>query len=56
MSALSSARAHAGAARRSLARFWSRRVMAVKFSRGMLGAFIMAISALVLAGLPTTST
>ncbi len=39
-----------------LARFSSRRVSAWKFLRGMLGAFSMAISALVLQGLPTTST
>ena len=38
------------------ARLWSRRSMAVKFSRGRLGALFMAIQALVLAGLPTTST
>ena len=39
-----------------IARFWSRRVMAVKRSAGTPSAFCWAISALVLAGLPTTST
>ncbi len=39
-----------------MARFWSRRVMAVKRSAGTPSAFCWAISALVLAGLPTTST
>ena len=38
------------------ARFWSSLVMAVKRSRGTSGALLSAISALVLAGLPTTST
>ena len=38
------------------ARLWSRRVMAVKRSAGTSGAAAWAISALVLAGLPTTST
>ncbi len=37
-----------------LARLWSSRVMAVKRSRGTSGAFDIAISAFVLAGLPTT--
>ncbi len=40
----------------ALARFWSSRVMAVNRSGAMLGALFMAMSALVLAGLPTTST
>ena len=40
----------------AIARLWSRRVMAVKRSRGTSGALVIAISALVLAGLPTTST
>ena len=35
---------------------WSSRVMAVNRSAGTSGAFCWAISALVLAGLPTTST
>ena len=38
------------------ARFSSSRVIAVKRSDGMSGALLSAISALVLAGLPTTST
>ena len=38
------------------ARLWSRRVIAVKRSRGTPSALLMAISAFVLAGLPTTST
>ena len=38
-----------------MARLWSRRVIAVKRSRGMSGALLMAMRALVLAGLPTTS-
>mmetsp|Transcript_4634 Transcript_4634/g.9597 ORF Transcript_4634/g.9597 Transcript_4634/m.9597 type:complete len:223 (+) Transcript_4634:237-905(+) len=37
------------------ARLWSRRVMAVKFSTGMLGAWWARMRALVLAGLPTTT-
>ena len=36
------------------ARFWSSRVMAVKRSFGMSGALLIAISAFVFAGLPTT--
>ena len=39
-----------------LARFWSSRVKAVKFSRGRRGAAVMATRQLVLAGLPTTTT
>src|SRR5690242_11785614 len=39
-----------------MARLWSRRIMALKFLAGMRGALDEAISALVLAGLPTTST
>ena len=38
------------------ARLWSRRVIAVNRSAGTSGACEEAISALVLAGLPTTST
>ena len=38
------------------ARLWSRRVIAVKLCGLSDGAFFIAISALVLAGLPTTST
>ena len=38
----------------AIARLWSRRVMAVKRSGAMSGALFMAMSALVLAGLPTT--
>src|SRR3954469_12864006 len=38
----------------AMARLWSRRVMAVNRSLAMFGALFMAISALVLAGLPTT--
>src|SRR5215469_356093 len=38
------------------ARLWSRRIMALKFFLGMRGALLEAMSALVLAGLPTTST
>src|SRR5690349_12815943 len=38
------------------ARLWSSRSMAVKFLRGSDGADFIAIKALVLAGLPTTST
>ena len=38
------------------ARLWSRRVIAVKRSRGTPSALLIAISAFVLAGLPTTST
>ncbi len=38
------------------ARFWSRRVRALKRSRGTSPALFMAMRALVLAGLPTTST
>src|SRR3954463_11008174 len=38
------------------ARLWSSRVMALKRSRGTSGALDCAISALVFAGLPTTST
>src|SRR3954466_12123571 len=37
-----------------IARLWSRRVSAEKRSCGMSGALVMAISALVLAGLPVT--
>ena len=37
-----------------IARLWSRRVSAEKRSRGMSGALLIAISALVLAGLPVT--
>src|SRR5579859_1687320 len=37
-------------------RLWSRRIIALKFFLGMRGALEEAISALVLAGLPTTST
>ena len=37
-------------------RLWSRRIMPVNCRGDRLGAFFMAISALVLAGLPTTST
>ena len=50
--------ADAGLAPRAapLARLWSRRIIAVKRSRGTSGACDIAISALVLAGLPTTST
>ena len=40
----------------ALARLWSRRVIAVKRSAGTSGALDIAIRALVLAGLPTTST
>ena len=39
-----------------IARLWSRRIIAVKRSRGTSGAFDIAIRAFVLAGLPTTST
>src|ERR1700720_3393895 len=39
-----------------IARLWSRRVSAENRSRGMLGALVIAISALVLAGLPVTPT
>ncbi|CAM5522433.1 hypothetical protein SGLAM104S_07051 [Streptomyces glaucescens] len=38
------------------ARLWSRRVIAVKRSAGTSGAAACAMSALVLAGLPTTRT
>ena len=38
------------------ARLWSSRVIAVKRPAGMSGALARAIQALVLAGLPTTST
>ena len=38
------------------ARLWSRRSIAVKFFAGRRGADFIAIQALVLAGLPTTST
>ncbi len=38
------------------ARLWSRRSIAVKFSRGSPGALFIAMYAFVLAGLPTTST
>ena len=38
------------------ARLWSRRIIAVNRSRGTSGALAAAISALVFAGLPTTST
>ena len=38
------------------ARLWSRRVIAVKRLPGMSGAWLAAMSALVLAGLPTTRT
>src|SRR3546814_5362058 len=38
------------------ARLWSRRSMAVKFFAGRSGADLIAMEALVLAGLPTTST
>ncbi len=38
------------------ARLWSRRVIAVKRLLGMSGAWLAAMRALVLAGLPTTST
>src|ERR1700734_3842080 len=37
-----------------MARLWSRRVKAENRSRGMSGALLIAISALVLAGLPVT--
>ena len=37
-----------------MARLWSRRVSAEKRSRGMSGALVIAMSALVLAGLPVT--
>ena len=37
-----------------MARLWSRRVIAVKRSLGTSGAFDIAISAFVFAGLPTT--
>src|SRR5665647_10992 len=37
-------------------RLWSRRIMAVNCRGDRLGAFFIAISALVFAGLPTTST
>ena len=37
-----------------IARLWSRRVSAEKRSRGMSGALVIAMSALVLAGLPVT--
>ena len=40
----------------AVARFWSSRVSAVKFSRGMSGALVIQMSALVFAGLPTTRT
>ena len=40
----------------ALALLWSRRVRAVKFSLGMDGAKCEQIMALVLAGLPTTTT
>ncbi len=40
----------------AIARLWSRRIIAVKRSRGMSGALDIAIRQLVLAGLPTTST
>ena len=40
----------------AMARLWSRRVMAVKRPSSMFGALCMAMRALVLAGLPTTST
>ena len=39
-----------------MARLWSRRVRALKRSLGMSGALLIAISALVLAGLPVTRT
>ena len=40
-----------------MARFWSKRVIAVKFLAGIVGAAnLAAIRALVLAGLPTTKT
>ena len=39
-----------------IARLWSRRVRAEKRSVGMSGALLMAMSALVLAGLPVTVT
>ena len=39
-----------------IARLWSRRIIAVKRSFGTSGAFDIAISAFVFAGLPTTST
>ena len=39
-----------------MARLWSRRTIAVKHFGSRSGAFCCAISALVLAGLPTTST
>src|SRR4051794_15267641 len=38
----------------AMARLWSRRVMAVKRPLSMFGALFMAMSELVLAGLPTT--
>ena len=44
------------AASSDTARLWSRRVMAVKRLGSRSGAFDWAMSALVLAGLPTTST
>ena len=40
----------------ALARLWSRRVIAVKRSRGIEPALFIAIRQFVLAGLPTTST
>mmetsp|Transcript_33042 Transcript_33042/g.104483 ORF Transcript_33042/g.104483 Transcript_33042/m.104483 type:complete len:204 (+) Transcript_33042:255-866(+) len=40
----------------AIARLWSRRVRAEKFSLGMLGAHSAAIKQLVLAGFPTTKT
>ena len=40
----------------AIARLWSRRIIAVKRSRGTPSAFDIAIRQLVLAGLPTTST
>src|SRR6476660_9256951 len=39
-----------------IARLWSRRVSAEKRSRGMSGALVIAMRALVLAGLPVTVT
>src|SRR5690242_10247820 len=40
----------------AIARLWSRRIIAVKRSRGMSEAWLAAIRQLVLAGLPTTRT
>ncbi len=40
----------------AMVRLWSSRIIAVKFAGERPGALFIAISALVLAGLPTTST